>query len=133
VEDKAALDGALCHECEACLAACPSEAITLTAQEESVAETDRLPALRPEPEVIRARMSPDLVPFRSRVLPVVGAALTWAGREIVPRVVDVLLDRLDRQATGKQMTARGRSNGAPSQGSRGQGRQHRHRRRGAGN
>lgn len=130
VDGKAMVDSTLCHECEVCLDACATEAIALASQPEPVAEPNRLPAQRPEPEVIQVGSQSAPMPLRARVLPVVGAALTWAGREIVPRVVDVLLDTLDRQVTGKQMTVRGRSNGAPSRDTKGKGRQHRHRRRG---
>jgi NAD-dependent dihydropyrimidine dehydrogenase PreA subunit len=134
VEDKAVLDGTLCDACEACLDACASGAIALAPLPdpagEPVAKASRLPAQRPEPGVIRVRTQSAPIPLRAKVLPVVGAALAWAGREIVPYVVDVLLDARDRRTTGKQMTARGRSNGAPSEGTGKRGQQRRHRRRG---
>jgi Fe-S-cluster-containing hydrogenase component 2 len=130
VEGKAAVDGALCHECEACLAACPSGAIILTEQEEPVVEAARLPALRPEPTVIRVKTQPTLVPFRSKVLPVVGAALVWAGREILPSLAEFLLDTLDRRTTQPQARNGARSRETPDSGAKGSGRQHRHRRRG---
>jgi ferredoxin len=138
VEGKATLDGTLCRESEACLAACPSEAITLTAQEEPVAEAARLPALRPEPEAIEVRAQPAPVPLRSRALPVVGAALAWAGREILPWLADFLMDTVSRQATGPRAMGAARSRETPGPGAKGGGRrrsgsgtlQHRHRRRG---
>lgn len=107
VDGKAAVDDALCRACEACLAACPREAISLTAEEEPAPLPARVPAIRPEPEVVRvttpptAQRSGALAPLtlRSRVLPVLGAALAWTGREIVPRLADIFLERLDRQAT----------------------------------
>lgn len=136
VDGKAAVDNALCRECEACLQACPSEAITLTL--EPVAsplpkadhQMDRRLAQRPEPEVIQVRTETAPVPLRTGILPAVGAALAWAGREIVPRAVDLLLDALDRRTNGQELTAGERSNRAVSQGQGNGGRRHRHRRRG---
>lgn len=132
VDGKAAVDNALCRECEVCVQACPSEAIALTEQKELLTAPARQLVRRPEPEVIRVRTEAEIVPLRARVLPVVGAALIWAGREIVPRIVDVMLDAVDRRAIGRQMVATGCDDRAPSQGrrGRGQGHQHRHRRRG---
>lgn len=127
VEGKAVLDDTLCRECEACLAVCPSGAITLTAQAEPVTEPARVPALRPEPEVIRVTARPAPVPVRSRVLPAVGAALTWAGREILPRLADLVLQRQTTQPTNGAPTRE-----TPASGASGGGRQHRHRGRGGG-
>jgi ferredoxin len=129
VDGKAAVDGALCHECEACLAACPGEAITLIALEEPVAETVHVPALRPELEIIQVRTQSAPVLLRSRVLPVIGAALTWAGREIVPWLAELALDTLDRQATRPQARGETRSPPSPATGAKGGGRQHRRRQR----
>jgi NAD-dependent dihydropyrimidine dehydrogenase PreA subunit len=127
VEGKATVETTLCSECEACLAACPSRAITLVAQEEPVAEAARLPALRPEPEVIRVRTLPRPASLRSRARPVVGVALAWAGREILRWLADVLLYR---QTTRPEASA-GAHTGEPlTSGANGGGQQHRHRRRG---
>jgi NAD-dependent dihydropyrimidine dehydrogenase PreA subunit len=135
LEGKAVVDEALCRECEACVAACPEQAIVISEMApQPVAEPAAVPAVWQQPEVIRVETEPAplVVPLRARVLPVFGAALAWGGREIVPRVLDVLLDVLDRRATGRHVTAGGRSSEAPSRGTGGRGRQHRHRRRGGG-
>jgi NAD-dependent dihydropyrimidine dehydrogenase PreA subunit len=126
IEGKAVVDEALCRECEACVAACPTEAIVIA---EQVTAPARVPAIRPEPEVILVETVSTPVPLRVRVLPVVGAALSWAGREIVPRLAIYLLDGLDRRATGQPTTSVARG-GSSSTGRRGSGRQRRHRRRG---
>jgi NAD-dependent dihydropyrimidine dehydrogenase PreA subunit len=126
VEGKATVDEALCRECEACVTACPNGAIVLSAQQREGVEGVRLPALRPEPEVIRVNAPKALAPVRSRILPALGAALTWAGRELLPWLADLL----DRQATHPQAEGAARSSQALTSGSKGSGRQHRQRRRG---
>lgn len=136
VDGKAAVDNALCRECEACLGVCPTEAISLTSEPaaspatEAVRPPDRQLARQPEPEAIRIRTESAPVPLRTRVLPIVGAALAWAGREIVPRAVDRLLDALDRRTNGRELTTRGRSNTTVSRGQGNKGRRRRRRRRG---
>jgi NAD-dependent dihydropyrimidine dehydrogenase PreA subunit len=129
LEGKAVVDEALCCECEACVSACPEQAILIT---ESV--PSRVPAVRPEPETIlvRTEPAPVPVPLRSRVLPVVGAALAWAGREMVPYLADIVLDRLDRSEFGQRRTGATQSRtGTGSRGRKSGGRRHRRRRRGA--
>jgi Fe-S-cluster-containing hydrogenase component 2 len=137
VDGKATMDKALCNTCKECLAACSAEAIALTPQAEPV----RVPALhtdhqvcqeplfRPGPEVIQVRTQP--VSLRARVLPLAGAALAWAGREILPWLADFLLDTLDRRTGASQTMG---APAAPGRGptvrsARGTGKQHRHRRR----
>ena len=137
VEDKVAIDGALCRECEACLTACPNGAIVFVVQEEPATEAARLPALVPEgsrrlqPEVIPVRVPPATVPLRSRALPMVGAALAWAGREIRPWLADLLLDTLDRYTTRLQAKDSARSRRISARGGKGKGQQRRHRQRGS--
>lgn len=135
VDGRAAVDEGRCRECEACVAACPSGAIVVTEGAwQPVQAQSRVPAVvpRPEPEVIRVRTEQDLVPLRARVLPVIGAALTWAGREIMPRLADYFLSDLDRRTASQQVTGKGRrsptSGSQSGRGGGGGGRQrHRHR------
>jgi NAD-dependent dihydropyrimidine dehydrogenase PreA subunit len=99
VDGRAAVDDGLCRECEACLSACPHEAISFITGREPAAEAARVLIPRREPEMIRARTSPALLSLSSRMLPILGAALAWAGGELVPRLADVFLDRLDRSSS----------------------------------
>jgi len=81
----AVIDQAECAGCEICLQTCAEGAILSVS--EPVAEKPGLPAAPPTPEVIQVRVpqpttSPasgvTSMPWRARVLPMVGAA-TWAG------------------------------------------------------
>lgn len=132
VDGRATVDGALCRACEVCVAACPADAIANASQTSMPSEVPaRVPVVRPEPEVIRVRAYPAPVPFRSKVLPVIGAALAWAGREIVPRLAIYALDSFDRRTGGSQVTTTsGRMPGRDAQAMAGGGRRHRHRKRG---
>jgi NAD-dependent dihydropyrimidine dehydrogenase PreA subunit len=102
IDDKAVVEERLCRECEACVAACPEEAIAFTTQKVAPAGVAVLQArpVSPSPSLEAA-----VVPLRAKVLPVVGAALTWAGREIVPRLADHLLYSLDQWVIGQRSTA----------------------------
>ena len=129
IEGKAVVDEALCQECEACVAVCPTEAITIVEQVTAAAAPARVPAIRSEPDVALVESQPAPVPLRVKLLPVVGAALSWAGRELVPRLAYYLLDELDRRAAGQPATHLARG-GSPSSGRGGSGRQQRRRHRG---
>jgi NAD-dependent dihydropyrimidine dehydrogenase PreA subunit len=130
VEGVATVDSQLCRECEACIAACPEEAIRLVTPERAVeAKPVRLPVHQPEPEVIQIRTPSTPMPLRARVLPVVGATLAWAGREVLPRLADLLLDGLDRREVRQDTPRAGRGSGRAGTGGR---RRQRRRRRGGG-
>jgi len=138
VEGKANVDAGLCRECELCVNVCPVQAVAVASQPvpaptESVSspvEPARAAVPRPEPEVIRIETEPRALTFKSRVLPAMGAALVWAGRELVPYVAEHLLDSLDRRAAGKQLSTRdGKQRSLAARGGGG-GRRHRRRRRG---
>jgi Fe-S-cluster-containing dehydrogenase component len=139
VGGKAVVDDALCSDFReematstlACVAACSAEALALSEYpRESAQDLNLLPAQQPEPEVVVVGAKPVPAPVRAKVLPAVGAALAWAGREIAPRLVDHLLQSLDRRATNGRVVANRPANDPAS--IRGQqGRRHRRRRRGS--
>ncbi len=108
VDGKAAVDGALCRECEACIAACPRQAIVLVDERVREAEPVRVPTVQAEPVAVRVGAEPASLPIRSRLLPLVSAALVWAGREIVPRLADYLVSGVERRLIGRR-PAGGRS------------------------
>ena len=121
----ARIDQDRCNECEACVEACPNEAILVViepAQERAVSLREQ-----PTPEVVLAE------PRRSKVMPVVGAALAFLGREVTPRLATYLLDAVDRRLSQQQpATVSSTNNLAPSSGGKGRqrDRRHRHRRQG---
>ena len=132
VEGRATVEQTLCRDCQACIAACPTEAISLVTPKEAVVEPVRVPVLRPEPQVIKVETKSVPVSFRVSLLPIVGGALAWGWREIVPRLADVLLYDLDRRATRRRTLAvrqSARDNGSSLRGG-GRGRRLRRRRRG---
>jgi ferredoxin len=120
-------------KCEACVVACPTEAIVITTEEATSASA---PAGMIVVEAGPVSPSPGretaALPLRAKVLPVMGAALAWAGREIVPRLADHLLYSLDKwvqdrraaSSPGRTMSPRGQGRGNGGGGRR---RQRRHR------
>jgi NAD-dependent dihydropyrimidine dehydrogenase PreA subunit len=94
----AVVDADLCRGCEACVGACPREAIfMLPLRSSQQAEPPDVPAPRPEPEVIRIQTQPVPVTWRRRVLPVLGATVAWAARELGPVMAEFLVNRLERR------------------------------------
>jgi len=131
VDGKAAIEASLCRECEACIPACPTQAIAIFEQEpESAVQPIYTLARRPEPAVIQAESAPLPVPWRARVLPAVGAALAWAGREIVPRLADYVLYGVDRWMAGQRAVGKRPDERGLARSSEVQPWQRRHRRRG---
>jgi NAD-dependent dihydropyrimidine dehydrogenase PreA subunit len=126
------IDQDRCNECQACVEACPNGAILMvieSAEEKATSLTTvaAQPMSRPAPEVALAE------PHRSKVVPVMGAALAFLGREVAPRLVMYLADALDRRLSRQQPSAVGSTNNlVPSSGGKGEqsGRRHRRRRRG---
>lgn len=132
IDGTAAVDRELCNECEACLTVCPAEAIAIWTAVQPVPQAARMPTVRSEPDVVRIAPRQEPALARSRVLPVVGTALVWAGREVLPWLADLLLDALDRRAARPQASGASPRREILDAGNQGGGRQHRHRRRGGG-
>jgi NAD-dependent dihydropyrimidine dehydrogenase PreA subunit len=99
VDGQATVDSTLCYDCEACIAACPTEAITIAeGMQDPATGAPRMPVSQPASHIIRVDTLNHPVPVRPRILPMAGAALIWAGREIVPWLAQNILDALDRRS-----------------------------------
>jgi NAD-dependent dihydropyrimidine dehydrogenase PreA subunit len=132
VEGTAMVEQELCRDCGSCITACPTEAISLITPKEAVVEPARAPVPRPEPEVIQVKTGSAPASFRTSLLPVVGGALAWGWREIVPRLAEYLLYDLDRRAAKRRslVVRKNTPDHGSSIGGRGKGRRRRQRRRG---
>jgi len=117
----AQVDQERCTDCEACVEVCPNGA--MLAVREPVGERVAVPSVRPAPEVVRVRPQPAPVSLPTRALPAIGAALTFLGRNVAPRLAGYLLNALDRRLSQEQASlAVGTSGGAsPASGVGGRG------------
>jgi ferredoxin len=128
----AEIDEKRCQECEACMEACPEEAIMSGVEPAIEGELVQVKAtpvpVEPQPQEVR------LVRPVPKALTWLGAALAFAGREIVPRVVASLLDAWDRRARLPRPSLSDSTSVRPGRGTAadltdGSGRRHRWRRR----
>jgi len=84
------VDESLCDSCGLCIAACPEEAISFVAQSAEAREIQSLDEVRPQPPAKPQTRA--IAPLWSRsIVPALGAAIAFAGREILPRVVEMLI------------------------------------------
>lgn len=92
VNGAARVEQSLCRGCEACVEACPRGAILAVQQPEVLKPVP----VRPSPPM-PARPAPLNARQAGRLVPLLGAALAFAAREVVPRVAAALLDAWDRR------------------------------------
>ena len=127
VNNIAHIDQDRCNECEACIGACPNGAILMVT--EPVKEKIPLTSVQPASQDVLVQRQSAPVPLRTKVLPVVGVALSFLGHQIAPRLASHVIEALDRRLSGQPGTAR--SSGTMGIGSqRRGGRRSRQRRRG---
>jgi len=102
VDGVAVIETSLCQGCQACLEACPNGAI-LAVEEVTGDVPAPAPSRTPAPAPLRvpapARPANPGIRPAAGVLPVLGAALAFVGREVVPRVVAALLEKRERRRT----------------------------------
>lgn len=99
VDGLAHIDGTTCTECGSCAATCPQGAIVMTLCDipasTAVGPTRSLSPLAPSTPAVRTlspayRSEVELLPAEpriSRLWPMVGSALVWAARELLPAVL----------------------------------------------
>ncbi len=120
---RAQVDQALCRGCEACVGACQEGAVISVAAPVAVAEP-RQPQPRPVAviEVPPPRTAP--VPWSQRILPALAGVISYTGREVLPRVLEILAATPQERRPGAQgQPTSGTGQGAPG----GQGARRRHR------
>jgi NAD-dependent dihydropyrimidine dehydrogenase PreA subunit len=118
---KAAIDQVVCTRCEACINVCPLGAICLEAEPVQV-----IPAI--EHPAAHALLVP-LNEAPRTLAPWAGIALAFLGREIMPRLADVLVTALERRLAPSVTSVKTEWRPAPANESR----SHRHRQRRRGN
>jgi NAD-dependent dihydropyrimidine dehydrogenase PreA subunit len=92
----AVLDQALCTQCQVCADICPAGAITAV----------ELPVAVTEPAAVQPAREAEIAvaePVPSSPKPWLSTVLTFAGREILPRLADALLAALDRRLAQTQL------------------------------
>jgi len=105
MDQQAVISEALCTQCEACIDACPNGAITHLSIPARSVSILVLPAA--ESRMVPARelaALPETTLPAQGLIPLAGAALTFLGREIVPRLADVLITALDRKLAQPKTT-----------------------------
>jgi NAD-dependent dihydropyrimidine dehydrogenase PreA subunit len=131
LDRRAEVDEALCTQCLACIDACPNGAITAISEpapsmsiiDQPAAETKIIPA---SPSALEPETP---APLRG-LAPLAGAALAFLGREVAPRLVDMLFAALEHrlaQPAAGAITSSSTSSSVPVAGRRGVQRQARYR------
>jgi len=126
VDEISTINQERCDACEACLEACPNGAILVVT--EAVEEKAVVPRVQPRSPVAPRRPASLTVPLRTQLVPLVGSALVFLGREVVPRLIPRLVNALDL-STGKPSPTGSQRKRAPNAATRG-GHRFRKRRRG---
>ena len=99
------VDESLCDSCGLCIGACPEEAISLVAVDAVARERQSLAEVRPQ--VLAQPQNRAIGSLWSRsIMPALGAIAAFAGREILPRVMETLIStRRTGDSTSKRSAA----------------------------
>jgi Fe-S-cluster-containing hydrogenase component 2 len=100
VDQRAVVDEALCVPCAACAAACPNGAIDLLPLPVQSAVTAVPPASDLQPATAQLPAAqPEPVSLARSLVSLTGTALACLGRELAPRLAEVLVALLERRLT----------------------------------
>jgi len=98
VDQRAVIDDALCTACEACIEACSNEAISMRSIPEPSVSIVTLPAAEAHSVPVWEEVAqPEKAASARGLVPLAGAALAFLGREVAPRLVDVVVDTLEHR------------------------------------
>ncbi|MEW5719451.1 MAG: 4Fe-4S binding protein [Chloroflexota bacterium] len=94
VNDCAQIDAARCNDCRACVEVCPSDAIITALPAIVPVARAPIPSVQATPIVETKTVT---APSRA-LAPAIGAALTFVGREIAPRVASAVVETMLNRA-----------------------------------
>jgi ferredoxin len=100
-DNHAFIDQELCQECEVCVDSCPQGAILTGEPTPIEGEVIKVPSATPA-EIVAMPEQPYHISLQNAILPTIGSALMWTGRELLPRVADLALEYLDRRVQSSQ-------------------------------
>jgi|GEM_PF-621911 len=98
IDGRAQIDHSLCTLCEACLSVCPNGAIVddLTASSEVV--VTQQPTIQLKPIVHQKAIIPPVSQESTHgIKSLAGAALSFLGSEVAPRVIDVVIKSIEQR------------------------------------
>ena len=122
------IDQELCQECEACVDSCPQGAILVAESAPIDSEIINVSAVPTEISIVSEQSHYSSI--QNAVLPAIGSALMWTGREVIPRLANLAINYLEQrlQSSPSEFTQQNikMRNWRPS-GQRGKGRRRRQR------
>lgn len=98
VDQRAVIDDALCIQGDACIDACPNGAIAALSEPIRSMPITTLPAAESQIIPVQNRVAlPETEAHARSLIPLAGAALTFLGHEVAPRLANMLLTVLERR------------------------------------
>jgi Fe-S-cluster-containing hydrogenase component 2 len=90
------IDQELCQACETCVDSCPLGAILVGEPLPVGSKIIKIPSSA-SGEIVPASEQFQRTALRNAVLPMIGSAILWTGRELVPRLADLALRYIDQR------------------------------------
>lgn len=122
--NRAFIDQELCKGCEICVDSCLQGAILTDERAPTGSEVIKIPSAAPK-EIAAVPEQYHHTSLQNAILPTIGSALMWTGRELIPRLADLALRYMDRRIqsshpipTKTLKRQRNRQDSMPMQGSR---------------
>jgi Fe-S-cluster-containing hydrogenase component 2 len=90
------IDQELCQGCEICVETCPQGTILVREPVPTGSRVIKVVSAAPA-KIAAVPEQPHHTHLQNTVLPAIGSALLWTGKEVIPRLANLALDFLDRQ------------------------------------